>query len=70
LRVEEEGIKQYMGHSPKENHEENKIQPRWLSSGIAISLLTTRTSPICSHQSNWWSSQERRTTYKTTIQTG
>jgi len=58
-----------MGHSPNENHEKLKeIQPRWLSSGIAISLLTTRTSSICSHQSNWWSSQERRTTYKTTTQ--
>jgi len=59
-----------MGHSPNENHEEKKyeVQPRWLGSGTTISLLTTRTSPICSHQSNWWSSQKRTTTYNTTIQ--
>jgi len=28
----------------------NRIQPRWLRSGITISLLTTSISRICSHQ--------------------
>jgi len=59
-------MKRYMGLSPKENVK--KLQPRWLSSGITIPLLATRTSPICSHQSNCWSSQERTTIYNTTIQ--
>jgi len=43
-----------MDRSPNEEHEGKKyeIQPRWLSSGVAISLLTAGTSPICSHQLN------------------
>jgi len=59
-----------MGRSHNEKHEgrKYKIQPQWLSSGIAISLLTAGTSPICSHQLNWWSSQGRTTTYNTNTQ--
>jgi len=39
-----------MGHSPKRRHKQANSNPYSLCSGINISLLTMRSSCICSHQ--------------------
>jgi len=49
-----------MGRNPKWTHAEITTSPRGLCSRISTSLLTSGTSPICSHQLNWWSSQEEQ----------
>ena len=42
------------------NKTQGKLQPGRLSGGNTIRLLTMRTSPICSHQPSWWSSQGKQ----------
>jgi len=42
--------RQYMGYSPKENSDKQDLIQDELSSGISITLMTTRGSHICSHQ--------------------
>jgi len=39
-----------MGHNPKRRHKQAYSNPDSLCSGNIISLLTTRSSCICSHQ--------------------
>jgi len=39
-----------MGHSPKVNSKKRDLSQHGLSSGTSITLMTTGSSRICSHQ--------------------